>query len=265
MPPVFLEERLGDESHLGEKPRQQRQFEDDSHDEYEHQEVAHIGSQRNLIDDRRAELVFREEAEREGENQTVAHGASQEEHARAEDEGPADVLFLVVEQRGLHEPPDFENQVGEHEHQREPERRADMGQELRGDVDVDDLHMVVVVAEVGEEGAQTAQFREPAVQREIGGRRCQHDVIEQVGHGAEADDHEQEQDGHHADQYPAQRFEVSPERHILVFHSFLAGFGWLRRPVPGGGNCVVCGVGTPVCGPLRTLRAEKQHLRLSDR
>ena len=32
VPTVFLEERLGDESHLGEKPRQQRQLEDDSHD-----------------------------------------------------------------------------------------------------------------------------------------------------------------------------------------------------------------------------------------
>ena len=107
-----------------------------------------------------------------GEDHAVTEQAAQEEHAGPEEKGPSDAAAFVVEQRGLHEAPHLEDQVGKHQHQRKPERRADVRQELRGDIDVDDVHMVVVVAEVGKEGSEASQARQPPVERKVGTGRC---------------------------------------------------------------------------------------------
>ena len=211
MAAVGAEEGLVHQPQLREQPCKQRQFEDDPHDENQHQEIAHVGVQRDLVDDRRAELVLGQETERKGEDQTVPHGAAQKKHNGSAQKGQPHAAPLVLEERRLHEAPHFEDQVGEHQHQREPERRADVGQELRSDVDIDDLHREIVVAEIGKEHPRTAQVRQPPVEEKIRRRRPQHERIEQVGHDAETRDHEYEQHRHHAEQRTAELLQVAPK------------------------------------------------------
>lgn len=103
-----------------------------------------------------------------------------------------DALLFVVEQGRLYEPPYFERQVGEYQHQCKPERGADVRQELRGNVDVDEFYREVVVAEIGEQRIAASQFRQPSVKREIGRGGSQYEIVEQIGHEAETDDNEHE-------------------------------------------------------------------------
>ena len=190
--PVFPEECLCHEAQFRKQPCQQRQLEDDAHYENEHQEITHVGSQRDLVRDKRAQLILGQKPEREGEDQEVTDRTSEEEHECPECECHPDALLFVVEQGRLYEPPYFERQVGEYQHQCKPERGADVRQELRGNVDVDEFYREVVVAEIGEQRIAASQFRQPSVKREIGRGGSQYEIVEQIGHEAETDDNEHE-------------------------------------------------------------------------
>ena len=159
-----------------------------------------------------ADRVLRQEAERQGEHDDVAHRTADVEEAAAGEERRLHALLLLGEQRRAHELPDLVHQVREHQHQRKPERGRDVREELRRHVDVDDVDVEGVIAEVGHETAPVLpQLAEPPVEEEAGIRRPEHERVEDVGHRDETPHQQDEQDDDDSKKGPSQSLEMVPE------------------------------------------------------
>ena len=87
-----------------------------------------------------------------------------------------------------------------------------MREELRGDVDVDDIDVEGVIAEVRHEAAAVlAELAQPAVQEETGVRRPEHERVEDVGHRDETPHKQDKQDDDDSKKGPSQGLEMVPE------------------------------------------------------
>lgn len=143
MTSVPSEERAVDDTELGQQPCKKRQFEDQSHYEHHSHECTHIGIEVDLIHDIRTDLIFGKETEGERKDKAVAHGTAQIEHEGSEQKcRPYASLFVLVQGWG-DEPPHLEYKIRERHNKSEPERSADMGQELGGNINVDYVNLEV--------------------------------------------------------------------------------------------------------------------------
>ena len=87
-----------------------------------------------------------------------------------------------------------------------------MCQELRRHVDVNDVDVERVIAEVRHETAAVLpQLTEPLIQEETGVRRSEHERIENVGHRDETPHQQHEQDNDDSKKGPPQCLEMVPE------------------------------------------------------
>ena len=185
---VFAQEGFVDDAQLGQEPDEQRQLKHKPDDENHHKEVVHVGVEVDLVGNLATKLILRQEAEHKGEDDAVADDTSEVEHAGAEEEGEADGARLIFIERRADELPQLVDEDREGKHKRQPERSGDVGHELRGHVDVDEL--------AGEIGLEDGQ---PTIEEEVAVRGAKDDGGVDVGHGNEADDHENQQHNHNAD------------------------------------------------------------------
>lgn len=139
MATVFSKEGFVDNAQLGQEPDEQGQLKHKTNDKNHHEEVVHVGAKVDLVGNLTTELILRQEAEHEGEDDAVADDTTKVKHAGAKEEGETDGARLVLIECGADEFPQLVNEDRESENKRQPERGGDVGHELRGHVDVDEL------------------------------------------------------------------------------------------------------------------------------
>ena len=96
-------------------------------------------------------------------------------------------LFAGIEPRA-DETPQLVDDIGESHQQGQPHGGTHVDKELGGQLYVDEFHLELVVAEIGENGHVLVKGTQPAVQHEIGVAGSQNHAVEDVGHEGEEDD-----------------------------------------------------------------------------
>ena len=105
-----------------------------------------------------------------------------------------------------------------------------MGHELGCHIDVDDIHREILVPEIRKERNLPADTGKELIEKEIGCRRSEDETVEDIRHGNECSDDQDDQHHGYPYEHPAQSLKVSPERHfdlgfvdffILVIRIFL--------------------------------------------
>lgn len=188
MPPVALEKLPGDEPHVREYPAEKRQLKHQPHDEVEREEVVHVGVERDLVGHHFAHLILGQEPQGEGEYQKVTDSDADEKHDVPCQKGPPGVtLFAGIEPRA-DETPQLVDDIGESHQQGQPHGGTHVDKELGGQLYVDEFHLELVVAEIGENSHVLVKGTQPAVQHEIGVAGSQNHAVEDVGHEGEKDD-----------------------------------------------------------------------------
>ena len=149
MSAIFVEKRAMQYTYLRQEPRKQRHLEHDSHDKDQQQEIIHVRVQRDLFRNGRTQFVGGQEPEGHREDQEIAYGTTDEKHHGTEQEYPPYALFLVLVQSRTDKFPDLPHQIGESQQQGKPERGCHVCEKLGGQLDVDDVYMKIIVAEIG--------------------------------------------------------------------------------------------------------------------
>ena len=217
MTPVGLEKLPGDKPHVREKPTEKRQFKHQSHDKVEGEKVVHVGVERDLVGNQFAHLILGQKPQGEGEYQEVTDGDADEKHDVPRYESPSGVaLFAGIESRA-DEAPQLVDDIGEGHQQGQPHGGAHVDKELGGQLYVDEFHLELVVAEIGENGHVSVKSAQPAVQHEIGVAGSQYHAVEDMGHEGEEEDSQQDNRADRAQDDLAQVFDVIPKTHLFQF------------------------------------------------
>lgn len=217
MPPVGLEKLPGNEPHVREYPAEERQLKYQSHDEIECEEVVHVGVERDLVGNHFAHLVLGQESQGEGEYQKVSDGDTDEKHDVSRQKGPSGVALLAGVESRADEAPQLVDDIGESYQQGQPHGGTHVDKELGGQLYVDEFHLELVVAEIGENGHVLVKGTQPAIQHEIGVAGSQNHAVEDIGHEGEKDDGQENDGADRAQNDLAQVFDVFPKTHLFQF------------------------------------------------
>ena len=134
-------------------------------------------------------LVFSQETECEWEYEQVANGTTYIEHDSSTNECGTDVAYLVFKESRLNETPYLVNEIRECDDCSKRDGCVDVSHELTCHIDIDNLYV-----EFGIELDQAmTDFRKPSVDEEIACRGCKHEVVEDIWHSEESQNHDSRQ------------------------------------------------------------------------
>lgn len=205
---------------MPEDGQHRRELEQQAHQEDHGRENGDIGVQREGVDHRGADLIVVEKDQQHRHDDKIADGDPEIEQPAAKGEGLPEHGFFGLIQRRHDKTPDLVADQGESGDQRDEKGHLDVGEELGGDVDVDEVDADVDVQQ--------------AVEPEIGPGRAQDDTVEERALEEEPDDEKHKDIGHGAENGAPQLIYMVPEGHFaalgchrlffLVGILFLGGF-----------------------------------------
>ena len=165
-------------AHCAESESHQWQLKHNAHHQEHTHESVHIGVERDLVGNHRAHLIVGEEAERHGEHYEVAHSHAEEEHQRAEDESHTHSASLVVVESRADKGPQQIDKHRESEYQCQPERGGHVNEELRSQLNVDELHRKAFGGELRQSGELCGQPFKKAVESEVAATGGENNAVE---------------------------------------------------------------------------------------